>query len=131
MFGLILLVVIVALAFGGFYYWARRQGLLTAGQAAEGEPGIRRISLLTEAVAYIGAVLILAGGITTVGRQLHSIAPWGRVGIFAGAAVVFLLAGVIVRRVHEPAMQRLADVVWFLSVAATGWAAGFAAHDVY
>ena len=45
-------VAIVALIFGGFYYWARRQGLLTTGQAAEGEQGTRRISLLTEAVAY-------------------------------------------------------------------------------
>jgi hypothetical protein len=53
------------------------------------------------------------------------------VGIAAGAAALFLLAGLFVRRVHEPAMQRLADVVWFLSVAAAGWAAGFAAHDVY
>jgi hypothetical protein len=131
MFGLISLLVIVALIFGGFYYWARRQGLLTAGQATEEEHGTRRISLLTEAVAYIGAVLILAGGIAAVGQRMHSITPWGRVGIMAGAAVVFLLAGIIVRRIHEPAMQRLADVVWFLSVAAAGWAAGFAAHDVY
>jgi hypothetical protein len=131
MFGLMSLLVIVALIFGGFYYWARRQGLLTAGQAAEGEQGPRRISLLTEAVAYIGAVLILAGGIATVGQRLHSITPWWRVGIVAGAAVFFLLAGIIVRRVHEPAIQRLVDVMWFLSVAAAGWAAGFAAHDVY
>ena len=52
MFGLVPLLVIVAVAliFGGFYYWARRQGLLTAGQAAEGKQGTRRISLLTEAV---------------------------------------------------------------------------------
>ena len=133
MFGLMSLVVIVAVAliFGGFYYWARRQGLLTTGHAAAGKQGTRRISLLTEAVAYIGAVLILAGGIATVGQRLHSITPWGRVGILAGAAVVFLLAGIIVRRVHEPAIQRLVDVVWFLSVAAVGWAVGFAAHDVY
>ena len=131
MFGLMSLLVIVALIFGGFYYWARRQGLLTTGQAAGGKQGTRRISLLTEAVAYIGAVLILAGGIATVGQQWHSIPPWGRVGITAGAAVFFLLAGLIVRRVHEPAIQRLTDVVWFLSVAAAGWAVGVAAHDVY
>ena len=39
MISLIVPVVIVALIFGGFYYWARRQGLLTTGQAAEGEQG--------------------------------------------------------------------------------------------
>ena len=127
----LVLIVAVALILGGFYYWARRQGLLTTEQAAEGKQGTRRISLLTEAVAYVGAVLILAGGIAAVGQRLHSITPWGRVGIVAGAAVFFLLAGIMVGRVQEPAIQRLVDVVWFLSVAAAGWAAGFAAHDVY
>jgi hypothetical protein len=128
---LLVLIVAAALIFGGFYYWARRQGLVTTERAAEGKQGTRRISLLTEAVAYIGAVLILAGGIAAVGQRLHSITPWGRVGIMAGAAVLFLLAGIIVRRVHEPAIQRLVDVVWLLSVAAAGWAVGFAVHDVY
>lgn len=128
---LLVLIVAVALIFGGFYYWARRQGLLTTGRAAEGKQGTRRISLLTEAVAYIGAVLILAGAIAAVGQRLHSITPWGRAGIVAAAAVFFLLIGIIVRRVREPAIQRLADVVWSVSVAAAGWAVGFAAHDVY
>jgi hypothetical protein len=101
--------------------------------AGDRGPDLRWLLLLGAAAgaAYIGAVLILAGGIATIGQRLHSISPWGRVGILAGAAVLFLLAGLIVRRVHEPAMQRLADVVWFLSVAAAGWATGFAAHDVY
>jgi hypothetical protein len=124
-------IVAVALIFGGFYYWARRQGLLTTGQATQGKQGTGRISLLTEAAAYVGAVLILAGGIAAVGQRWHSITGWERVGIVAGAAVFFLLAGIIVRRVQEPAIQRLVDVVWFLSVAAAGWAVGFAAHDVY
>jgi hypothetical protein len=34
------------------------------GLGAEGEPGTRRISLLTEAGAYAGAILVLAGGVT-------------------------------------------------------------------
>jgi hypothetical protein len=133
MFGLMPLVVIVAAAliFGGFYYWARRQGLLTTEQAAQGKQGTRRISLLTEAVAYVGAILILAGGIAAVGQQWPSITGWGRVGVLTGAAVFFLLVGIIVRRVHEPAIQRLVDVVWFLSVAGVAGAVGFAAHDVY
>ena len=38
-------------------------------------------------------------------------------GVLAGAAVFFLLTGIVVRRVREPAIQRLAGVVWFLSVA--------------
>jgi hypothetical protein len=132
MFGLVPLVAIVAVAliFGGFYYWARRQGLLTTGQAAQGKQGTRRISLLTEAIAYVGAILILAGGIAAVSQRWPSITGWGRVGVLAGAAALFLLTGIFVRRVREPAIQRLGDVVWFLSVAGVAGAVGFAASDV-
>jgi hypothetical protein len=48
----------------------------------------------------------------------------------AGAAAFFLLAGILVRRVREPAIQRLVGVVWFLSAACVGAGAGAAAHDV-
>jgi hypothetical protein len=128
---LIVPVAIVALIIGGFYYWARRQGLLTTGQAAEGEQGTRRISLLTEAVAYVGVILLLAGGAAAIGQRWNGIPSWGHVGVFAGAAVFFLLAGIIVRRVREPAIQRLAGVVWFVSVAGIAGAVGLAAHEVY
>jgi hypothetical protein len=133
MFGLIPLLVatIVALIFAGFYYWARRQGLLAAVPAAEGEQHRRRISLLTEAVAYVGAILILAGGAAAIGQRWNSIGDWGHVGVFAGAALFFLLVGLIVRQVREPAIQRLVGVVWFLSAAGITGATGFATHDVY
>jgi hypothetical protein len=118
-------IVAVALIFGGFY-WTRRQGLLS-GQATEKKPSPRRISRLTEAVGYIGAILILAGGIAAVGQRWHGIPGWGRVAVLAGAAAVFLLAGLVMRGVREPAIQRLTDVVWFLSVAGAAGATGFAA----
>ena len=128
---LIVPIVIVALIFGGFYYWARRQGLLTTGQGAEGEPGTRRISLVTEAVAYIGVILLLAGGAAAIGQRWNGIPSWGHVGVCAGVAVFFLLAGIIGRRVREPAIQRLVGVVWFLSVAGVAGAVGLATHEVY
>ena len=101
---LIVPVVIVALIVGGFYYWARRQGLHTTGQAAEGE-GTRRISLLTEAVAYIGVILLLVGGAAALGQRWNDIPSWGHVGVSAGVAVFFLLAGFVGHRVREPAIQ--------------------------
>ncbi len=130
MFGLGLVIVIVVLIFGGFYYWARRQGLLAAEPGAD-ERGSRRISLLTEAVAYIGAILLLAGGIAAISQRWNGLGDWGRVAVLAGAAAFFLLVGVIVRRIREPAIQRLVSVVWFLSVACAGGATGAAAYDVY
>lgn len=125
------IVVVVGLIFGGFYYWARRQKILAAKPALEAEQGRRRISLLAEAVAYIGAILILAGGAAAIGQRWHGFTDWAHVGVFAGAAVFFLLVGLIVRRVREPAIQRLVDVVWFLSVAGVAGAVGFAAYEVY
>jgi hypothetical protein len=119
MFGVgpLLVIVVAALIFGGFYYWARRQGLVSTEPAAEGKQGTRRISLLTETVAYVGAILLLAGGIAAIGQRWNGIGDWGHVSVFAVATVFFLLVGIIVRRVHEPAVQRLVGVVWFLSLA--------------
>ena len=129
MIGVGLLLAIVALIFGGFYYWARRQGLLAAGPPAEGKQEKRRISLLTEALAYVGAILLLAGGIAAIGQRWDSIGVWGRVGVLAGTAAFFLLVGIAVRRVREPAIQRLVGVVWFLSVACAGLAVFSATLD--
>src|SRR4051794_3682831 len=112
------LVVAIGLIVGSFYYWARRQGLLAAGPAAGGEQGRPRVSLLTEAVAYVGAVLLLAGGIAAVGRRWDELGGWGRAGVLAGAGVLFLAAGILVRRASEPALQRLAGVMGFLSAVA-------------
>ena len=128
---LIAFMAIAALIFGGFCFWATRQGVLAARQAVEKEQGTRRISLLTEAVAYLGAILILAGGIAAIGQRWNRIGDWGHVGIFAGAAAFFFLVGVIVYQVHDPAIQRLVDVVWFLSVAGVAGAVGFTTHEVY
>jgi hypothetical protein len=125
------LVVAVGLIVGSFYYWARRQGLLAAEPAATKEQGRPRVSLLTEAVAYVGAVLLLAGGIAAVGRRWDELGGWGRVGVLAGASVLLLTAGILVRGASEPAIQRLAGVMLFLSVACAGGAVGFGAHDVY
>lgn len=146
MFGADLLLIIAVVLIIGFYKWARQRKLPPGGsgdgrtETPEGAGGTGgageeqhagRISLLTEAVAYVGAILLLAGGITAIGQRWDSISAWGHVGVFAGFAAFFLLVGVAVRGVREPAIQRLAGVVWVLSVAAAGGAAGFAANEVY
>src|ERR1700755_1985816 len=101
---LIELVVLAAVGFGGFYCWAQQRGLLTTGQAAEGQQGTRRISLLTEAAAYAGVILLLVGGVTAISQRWNDIGRGGQVGVLA-AAVFFFLAGIIVRQVREPAIQ--------------------------
>jgi hypothetical protein len=118
-----LVIVLAAVGLGGFYCRAQQQGLLTAGQGAEGEPGPRRNSLLTEAGAYAGVILVLVGGVTAVSQRWDDITGGEQAGVFAAAAVFFLLAGLIVRQVRDPAIQRLGEVTWFLSVAGVGVAA--------
>ena len=130
MFGLIVIMLALALVFGGFYSWARRRGLLAAGQDAGKKRAERRISLLTEAVAYIGMVLVLAGGVAAISGQWSRVGPWAHLGILVGATALFLLAGFSVRRVREPAIQRLAGVAWFLSVLCAAGAAGYATYDL-
>ena len=126
----VFVVVLAAVGFGGFYCWAQQQGLLTTGQAAAGEQGTRRISQLTEAVAYVGVILLLVGGVTAISQRWNDITRWGQVGVFAAVAVFFLLVGIIVRQVREPAIQRLAGVTWFLSVAGVAGAVWLAMYHV-
>src|ERR1700749_764549 len=125
---LIELVVLAAVGFGGFYCWAQQRGLLTTGEAAEGQQGTRRISLLTEAAAYAGVILLLVGGVTAISQRWNDIGRGGQGGVLAAAAVFFFLAGIIVRQVREPAIQRLAGVAWFLSVAGVAGAVWLAMY---
>src|SRR5512146_1221387 len=115
MFGLIVIMLAVALVFGGFYSWARRRGLLAVGRNGGEKREERRISLLTEAVAYIGAILLLAGGVAAISRQWSHVGSWAHVGILTGAAAFFLLAGFSVSSVPEPATPRLTGVTRPLS----------------
>jgi hypothetical protein len=86
--------------------------------------------LLAEVVGYLGAILLLAGGVAAISRQWSHVGAWAHVGILAGAAAFFLLAGLSVRRVREPAIQRLTGVTWLLSVLCTAGAAGYATYDL-
>ena len=122
---------VLAAVVGGFHSWAQQRGLLTTGQAAEREQGTRRISLLTEAAAYIGVILLLVGAIIAISQRWNDITRWGQAGVYAGAAVFFLLVGIIVRQVREPAIQRLAGVAWFLSVVGVAGAVWLATYHVH
>lgn len=130
MFSLILLVTFMALVLGGFYYWAQRQRHATVDGTVPAD-GKRPVSLVTEAMAYAGAVLLLAGGGTAVGQKWAELSDWGHVGVFAIAAGFFVLLGAMLLRVREAAVQRLISVVWLLSAIAVAVAVGIAAYAVY
>lgn len=121
---MLVLVVAAMVGFLGFQAWARRR------EAGPVPARAGRVSLLTEAVAYVGAILVIAGGATAIGQRWSDISDWGHVGVLAGAAVLFLVAGTLVRHVAEPAIQRLVSVLWFVSVGGFAAAVGLLAGQV-
>lgn len=129
MLGLIPVVLLVATACGGFYYWLSRRSL--AAEQRSNRQNLRSVSLMTESVAYFGATLVLAGGGVAVGQAWGDFTDWGHVGIFAGTALFFLVIGLAVLNVSEPAIQRMIGMVWFVSTASAGAAAGIAAAAVF
>lgn len=124
MLGLVPVVVFVAAACSGFYLWLNRRD--QAAGEAESVRQRRGVSLLAEDLAYLGAILVLAGGAAAVGQAWRDISAWERVGTLALAALFFLAAGLIVVQVSEPAIQRLMSVLWFVSAGCAGAVAGFA-----
>jgi hypothetical protein len=122
---MMLLLVVAMVAFLAFQSWAHRR---ETGQAP-----VRagRVSLLTEAVAYVGAILVIAGGATAIGQRWSDISDAGHVGVLAGGAALFLVAGTLVRHVAEPAIQRLVSVLWFVSAGGVAAAVGVAAGQVF
>lgn len=123
---LVLVALLVAIV-GGWYGWARQRGLVSAAPAGQPAP---RISLLTEAVGYVGTILILAGVISAVGQRWEHLSAWGHVGVLAAAGGFFLVVGLLVRGAAEPALQRLASVAWMLSVGGLAASVGVGVAEV-
>jgi hypothetical protein len=123
MLGLMPVLLFAAAVCAAFYYWLSRRGQAGKRESASERRGV---SLLTESIAYFGAVLVLSGGGVAVSQDWSNITAWQRAGIFAAAAVFFLGAGLAVLRIADPVIQRMIGVVWFLSAACAGAAAGLA-----
>lgn len=111
--GLVPLLIVGGLAYA-LFVWVRRSG------AADDEefrtttrPG--RISLLGEAIGYIGVILVLAGGGAAIGQRWDELSETARISVIAGAAAGFLAVGIMARRSTEPALIRLSAVVWLVS----------------
>jgi hypothetical protein len=129
MLALIPLVLLVATICGAFYYLLSKRGL--AAEERKNPGSQKRVSLLTETVAYVGALLVLAGVGVAAGQGWSGITDWGHVAILVGVAMFFLAIGLVVLRTADPVIQRMLGVVWFLSAGCAGAATGIAAHDVY
>jgi hypothetical protein len=125
-----ILLLLVLAAIIGTAIWVRRSrstGEWDAGPGAAAPD--RRISLLAEAVGYLGTILLLAGASAAIGERWEDISTEWRLVILAITTLLFLAVGVLSRSSSEPAFRRLTGVVWALSVA--GFAGGAAEVSEY
>lgn len=127
--GLAILIVVI----GGVGWWVRASrpdaqpadGGVVQHRAAEGpDRPARRISLLTEAVGYIGAILLLAGAITAIGQNWSDLSDGAQLAILSAGTFLFLVIGWLTRGSPEPSFARLSAVSWMLSVACFAGGAG-------
>jgi hypothetical protein len=91
---------------------------LTGPGATGGE---RRVSLLAEALGYVGVVLALAGAAVGLAQGWEDLPLWARLVIPAAATGLLLLGGFLLRRQEEPAFRRLMSVLWVLAVGGLAW----------
>jgi hypothetical protein len=84
----------------------------------------RAVPLVTEAFAYVGGILLLAGGGAAVGQRWEDIGQAGRVAVLASAAALFLVVGAVSRRSPDPAYQRLTSSAWLLAGVGVAGTAG-------
>jgi hypothetical protein len=90
-----------------------------AGRGAAG--GERRVSLLAEALGYVGVVLALAGAAVGLAQGWENLPVWARLTIPAAATGLLVLGGILLRRQEEPAFRRLLSVLWMLAVGGAAW----------
>ncbi|HEU4354510.1 MAG TPA: DUF2157 domain-containing protein [Actinomycetota bacterium] len=99
------------------------------GRLHEAEP--RRIPMITEALAYVGAALAAAAGVVLLGERWSDLTPGVRVASVAIGFAVALVGGLLLRgRRGDPAIERLMSVLWGVATGLFGWLAWLLAHDV-
>lgn len=90
------------------------------------EPSARRIPLVTEAIGYVGAALLVAAGSALAARFWDELPGAGRLAVLATVTVLLLGLGFAFRGSAEPAFGRLAGVLWLGGTVAAGGTAATA-----
>ncbi len=98
-------------------------------EAADRVARPRRVSLITESVAYLGFALAASAGAVLLADYWPDMDVWGHLLTSGGLAFGLLVAGSLRRGSDDPAIVRLSSVLWALSVACFAWFAWLLAHD--
>ncbi|WP_395694346.1 DUF2157 domain-containing protein [Nocardioides sp.] len=111
-------------------------GLISADQAERIRayeairPGRARVSLVVEALGYLGGVIMLVGASILVGMYWGDISVPLRLALAGATAVGLVVAGTLVPHELGPAADRLRSVLWALAVAATAGVLTIWSQDV-
>lgn len=89
-----------------------------------------RVGRGMEAVAYLGASLVLVALVILALEFWDRFEPWGQFGLSALVTVVLFTVGVILGRSEEPAVSRAQTFAWFLTVAGVLLTVQVAASEV-
>lgn len=92
--------------------------------------GAGRIGRGMEAIAYLGAVLVLVALVVLATEFWDRIEPWGRLALSAIVALVLFMVGLLLGRSDEPALDRAQTFAWLLTVAAVILTALVAVRDL-
>ena len=92
-------------------------------------PRGRRVTPVTEALAYLGAALAVAAGATVLGGEWDGLSAAGRIAVPGTIWLVLFGAGWWIRGATSPALVRLGRILWFLSAAALAWTVGSVVVD--
>lgn len=89
-----------------------------------------RVGRGMEAIAYLGAVLVLIALAVLAGQFWDRIEPWGRLTLSSVVALVLITVGIMLARSEEPAVNRAQTFAWLLAVAAVALTVQVAVGDL-
>jgi hypothetical protein len=106
--------------------WTAQQKPIVATSTDRG----RSESLATEALAYVGGVLVLVAGTVLTGNYWEQLPLPARVGLLGAVWAVLLGTGARIGGARSGAASRARAVLWALSTVAFAGLVAVAAHDV-
>lgn len=89
-----------------------------------------RVSLIVEAIGFLGGTLAAIAGIVATSRFWDHFATPTRLALVGGVVALLVAAGALVRRGDQPALDHLASFLWLVATGASAFWGGLLAVDV-
>jgi hypothetical protein len=118
------------------------EGILTPEQAEqirrdEGapatppQPPVRRTALVTEALGYVGGVLVLLASVLLAAQYWDDLSLAVRLTVVGASSALLLVVGLVVPAREGSAGERLRSAAWVLSAGALAFFLGLLSHEVF